>query len=193
MQAIPHYPAQALETDEATWALFREGNREALGQLYFRYFRLLVQYGSGITSDRGLVRDCIHDIFVELWNRRRHLAMPRSVKAYLLVSVRRKLLRAVRRARFISSPVDNDDSQLVVESKEAQMIRDQHTADQHEMLRQAMLRLTRRQREAIYLRYYANLSYAEITAVMKISSDAIYNLVSNAIDALQQHMPVITR
>lgn len=193
MQAVSHDLTQVPVTDENVWLQFRDGDRDALGQIYFRYFRLLVQYGSGITTDRGLVRDCIHDLFVDLWSHRLRLAIPRSVKAYLLISVRRKVLRVVRRQRRLTPATGDQPDDFFVESREDQLIRDQMVDDQKAMLQQAMTRLTRRQREAIYLRYYASLSYAEISQVMKISADAIYNLVSNAIDVLQQQMPVMSR
>jgi RNA polymerase sigma factor (sigma-70 family) len=193
MQALSNELTLAAPTDQRAWMLFREGDREALGLLYHRYFKLLMQYGAGVTSDRALVRDCIHDIFVEIWNKKHNLAVPRSVKAYLIVSVRRKLLRMIRRERSAREDFDVLPDILLVESKEEQMIRDQSIADRQTIVRHAISKLTRRQREAIYLRFYADLSYAEITGIMKISSDAIYNLVSGALDALQRHVPALLR
>ena len=48
--------------------------------------------------------------------------------------------------------------------------------------------LTRRQKEVIYLKFYANLSYPEIAGKMAISTDSIYNLVSKAIDNMQSEL-----
>jgi RNA polymerase sigma factor (sigma-70 family) len=50
--------------------------------------------------------------------------------------------------------------------------------------------LTKRQQEAIYLKFYSNLSYKEVAAIMSISVDSIYNLISKAIDSLQHEIKV---
>jgi RNA polymerase sigma factor (sigma-70 family) len=80
------------------------------------------------------------------------------------------------------------DIQLV-DSKEDELISDQYIKDQENAIKAAMASLTKRQQEAIYLKYYTNLSYAEIVSVMNISADAIYNLISKAIDVLQKEVP----
>lgn len=45
--------------------------------------------------------------------------------------------------------------------------------------------LTKRQREALFLKFYANLSYTEIAGMMAISTGSIYNLISKSIDSMQ--------
>jgi len=45
--------------------------------------------------------------------------------------------------------------------------------------------LTRRQREAIYLRFYQNLSYDEIAKLMTMKVESVYNVISKAISLLK--------
>jgi RNA polymerase sigma factor (sigma-70 family) len=52
----------------------------------------------------------------------------------------------------------------------------------------ALRTLTKRQQEAIYLKFYSNLSYKEVASIMSISVDSIYNLISKAIDSLQHEL-----
>jgi len=173
------------ESDEVIWSAFRNNNKEAFAVIYYRFFKLLLQRGLQISSDRELVKDCIHDLFVEIWKNKSNLATPVSVKAYLIASVQRKILRHIKKNRTLR----NETSRIpmeVVHSKEDQMISDQHTEHQKCMVSRAINSLTRRQKEAIQLKFYANLSYEEIAGMMKINTDSIYNLVSKAIDSLQQ-------
>lgn len=177
------------ESDEMIWCAFRGGDKEALAVLYYRYFKILIDYGNRISHDKALVKDCIHDLFIEIWNSKENLALPRSVKAYLLTCIQRKLNRYINRKRVAQVEVNRLPDVQLVDSKEDELISDQHTRDQESAIKAAIGRLTKRQQEAIYLKFYANLSYAEIVSVMNISADAIYNLVSKAIDVLQREVP----
>jgi RNA polymerase sigma factor (sigma-70 family) len=73
----------------------------------------------------------------------------------------------------------------VVECREDQMIEDQIQLEQNHLVNKALHVLTKRQQEAIYLKFYCNLSYKEVAATMSIGVDSIYNLISKAIDDLQ--------
>jgi RNA polymerase sigma factor (sigma-70 family) len=177
------------ESDEMIWWAFKDGDKEALAALYYRYIKVLIECGNRISHDKDLVKDCIHDLFIEIWNSKENLSVPRSVKAYLLICVQRKIVRYNSRKRMAQVEVYKLPDTQLVDSKEDELILDQHSKDQQDALRLAMGSLTRRQREAIHLKFYANLSYTEIVAIMNISADAIYNLISKAIDILQKEVP----
>lgn len=179
-------------SDEDVWrSAFQHDSRQALATLYYRYFKFLKVYGQKVLTDHDAVKDSIQDLFVEMWNHRERLAIPRSVKAYLLVSLQRKLVRYKK--KMLKSPLQVyalPDTELV-HSKEDELIHEQNLADKQRTLKIAIESLTKRQQEAIHLKFYANLSYEEIVEVMNISADAIYNLVSKAIDSLQKQVPNI--
>jgi len=173
------------ECDEVIWNALRNNNKEAFAVIYYRFFKVLLQRGLQISSDRELVKDCIHDLFVEIWETKMNLATPLSVKAYLIVSLQRKIIRQLRKFRFQKTEIDRLPIEFAY-SKEDQLISEQHIHDQQCMVSRAVNSLTKRQKEAIQLKFYVNLSYEEIAGIMKISTDSIYNLVSKAIYNLQQ-------
>jgi predicted DNA-binding protein YlxM (UPF0122 family) len=47
--------------------------------------------------------------------------------------------------------------------------------------------LTRRQEEGIFLRYFEDLNFHQIAAVMNVSKQAVYNLISIALDELKTY------
>ena len=56
--------------------LFQEmknGNREAYAQIYQLYFTNLYEYGLWLASEKDLVMDSIHDLFVKIWTKRNDL------------------------------------------------------------------------------------------------------------------------
>jgi len=177
------------ESDEMIWWAFKDGDKDALATLYYRHIKVLIDRGSKISHDKDLVKDCIHDLFIEIWNNKENLSVPRCVRAYLLICVQRKIIRYKNRKRLAQVEVHKLPDTQLVDSKEEELIREQHSKDQQDTLNLAMASLTRRQREAIQLKFYANMSYTEIVAIMNISADAIYNLISKAIDILQREVP----
>ena len=174
-----------VKNDEAVWSMFKRGDKEAFAILYQRHFKMLFQYGTKLADDSDLVKDCVHDVFVDLWKRKANLADPKSVKAYLLSAMQHKLIRQLSRARSRQNKITPSDTPDLVRCREDQMIEDQIELEQNYVVNKALQVLTKRQREAVYLKFYCNLSYKEVAASMSISVDSIYNLISKAIDDLQ--------
>jgi RNA polymerase sigma factor (sigma-70 family) len=173
------------ECDEVIWNALRNNDKEALAVIYYRFFNLLLRRGLQISNDRELVKDCIHDLFLEIWINKTKLTTPLSVKAYLIVSIQRKLMRKLKKHRSQQTEIEKLPIE-VVSSKEDQIISEQQINEQQTLVSRAVNSLTKRQKEAIQLKFYSNMSYEEIAGMMKISTDSIYNLVSKAINNLQK-------
>jgi len=171
-------------TDEAVWHSFKQGDKQAYAVLYQRYFDVLYRYSMRITADRELVKDCIHDVFITIWKNRDNLSQPNSVKAYLLSTIQRKLKRQTIRLRSQQTNIDKLQTPLMSNCHEHQMIEDQTEAEQKHIVEKALGTLTKREREAIYLKFYGNLSYKEAADTMAIGVDSIYNLISKSIEKL---------
>ncbi|MCC6290409.1 MAG: sigma-70 family RNA polymerase sigma factor [Chitinophagaceae bacterium] len=173
-------------SDGELWQDFKNGDKQAFAFLYHRYCNILLQNALGICNDKEMVKDCIHDLFMTIWKNRQRLNIPRSVKAYLLRSVQRKIIRQLKKSRshFVAYAAQYMEAD-VVHSIEKKIIADQLYQRQKQYIIKAIEALSRRQKEAVYLKFYANLSYPEIAGKMAISTDAIYNLISKAIDNMQ--------
>jgi RNA polymerase sigma factor (sigma-70 family) len=177
-----------LKNDEAIWSIFKKGDKQAFAMLYQRYFKMLFQYGTKMADDSDLVKDCIHDLFIDLWKNKENLTDPKSVKAYLLSALQHKLIRQLTRVRSRQNEITQMKLSGVVECREDQIIEDQIITEQNYIVSKAVLGLTKRQQEAIYLKFYSNLSYKEVASIMSISVDSIYNLISKSIDSLQHEL-----
>jgi RNA polymerase sigma factor (sigma-70 family) len=131
-----------------------------------------------------LVKDCIHDVFVDLWKKKENLAHPKSVKAYLLSAVQHRMVRQLSRTRSRQQQLKCIEMPVAVECKEHELIEDQIQLEQNYTVSKALRALTKRQQEAVFLKFYGNLSYKEVAETMSISVDSVYNLISKAIDEL---------
>src|SRR5687768_2933127 len=77
-----------VEKDADLWAAMKDGSREALNSLFEKYATSLYRYAKSISRDQALIADCIQDLFIELWIKRNTISDVRSIKSYLIKSVR---------------------------------------------------------------------------------------------------------
>jgi RNA polymerase sigma factor (sigma-70 family) len=164
----------------------------ALDAIYFRYVDDLFDYGMKIVKNGSIVEDTIQDIFVDLWDKRDTLDSIEYLKTYLLVALKRRLLRKVERLRK-SSSFDSVDEicanqfhlQLVVEPE---IYKELEQNDNKRKIQTALDKLTPRQREVIFLKYYQYLSYSEISDILEIEIKAVYKLMARALEALKENI-----
>lgn len=177
-----------LTDDEQLWQAVRAGDEEAFGCLYRRYFRDLFHYGRQFLRDEEAVNDAIQDLFVDLWRNRRSLSPARSVKFYLMASLRRKIHRSLRPERFQETDWGNLPESLLPVQSSAEI---DFTAQEEHFLQTQKLndwlgQLPPRQREALVLRFYHDLEYAEIAALLAIGEQTSRNLVQKALYTLRK-------
>jgi len=180
------------QTDEArTWQAFREGSREAFAVIYEKHYYALFNYGSKISSDRAVVKDSIQNLFVKLWKTKEKLGTPTSIKFYLFKALRRMLIDELTQKNShlhkLNVP-ENYDFEITL-SPEVTMMNDQAERERRAFMINALQVLTKKQKEAIFLKFYDQLSYEEVASVMSMSTKAVYNLIARAIDTLKKHTP----
>lgn len=179
-------------SDVTLWNTFREGDRKAFEALYKRYFNVLYDYGMRHIREQDLTIDCLQDFFLYLWNHRQNLGEARSVKFYLISSFRRRLFRYLekeRNLRYRSSTFSVGQPLPVEASEEARIIRTEVEASQVHQVAQLLNRLTPRQREIVYLRYFDGLSPREIGETMGLSYQTVVNHLCEGMKSLRQVAP----
>ncbi len=170
----------------STWQRLREGDKSALEAIYRSQVAALLQYGLKFTSDQSLVEDCLHDLFVRLWQNRAKLGDTTSVEAYLFASLRRAIIRELKKGQRFDAPEREDDPRFGAELAVDTMITDQEISDeQAQRLKAAFSKLSDRQREAVYLRYYQEMEYEAICAAMDINYQSVRNLVAAGLRSLR--------
>ena len=83
---------------EADWMQRLQHNDEkALASLMEMYYDDLYNYASRFTKDDGLIKDCIQEVFISLWQRRETAETILSPKYYLLRAIKNKVLKAIHK------------------------------------------------------------------------------------------------
>lgn len=169
--------------DIVLWESFRKGDKEAFASLFRGHYETMFRYGSRFTADTELLEDCIQELFIELWKARSDTPV-HSVRAYLLKSLKYKLLKSFRqKGKWLPLTAGADIS--FEWSHEQFLINRQEDEEKRLRVVKALGQLSNRQKEIIYLKYYQNLSYEEVSEIMNINYQVARNLLYQAIRSLK--------
>ncbi|HEY0108753.1 MAG TPA: sigma-70 family RNA polymerase sigma factor [Fibrella sp.] len=179
-------------SDAELWNDFVTGNRAAYACMYERYAKTLYNYGYKIAQNRQLTEDCLQDLFLTILETRDRLSRTDSIKFYLMRSLRREIVRRLQsEQRF--DPTAAADRPDVLDFQvefhyEPTWLDSQISADRSAALLVELNALPPRQKEALFLKYFDNLSYEEIAGVMNIEQSSAYKIIYKAIAALQKRV-----
>lgn len=194
-----HPESKPAQPDGLLWQQLKRGSELALGKLINRYFNPLLNYGHKFIRperrpDEAFVKDCVQEVFIEIWNRRDRISTPDSVRAYLLSSVRKRVLREGYRQQIIRDDEPSDlenNGNLIDFSPEWTVIEQESLAETTQRMAEALAKLPKRQREVIYLRYYQNLERDEIADIMNVNPQSVSNLLQAAYAAIRENWPTL--
>jgi RNA polymerase sigma factor (sigma-70 family) len=178
-------------SDSILWNKLRLGDEEAFSSLFERYYSTLVNYGKTLMTGEDRVKDCVQDVFVDIWSYRYKLNEAIVVKAYLLSSVRKRIARLHNREHIFSNIKNIDSLDFLFDfSIEDRLIADETTAKKVEQLNKSINQLSNRQKEAIYLRYHQGLTVDQVAEVLNLNYQSTKNLLHRAILQLRKDFPI---
>ncbi len=149
-----------------------------LAALYREQYRSLVRLASILVDDVGTCEEIVQEAFVQVWRRGGGARGPEKAPAYLRSAVlngARSHLRkrAVRRRHIATAPEPAG-------SAESTAVRH----DESRIVLRELRALPDRQREVLTLRYYLDLSEAEIAATLGISAGSVKTHAHRGLAAL---------
>jgi RNA polymerase sigma factor (sigma-70 family) len=128
-------------------------------------------------GDRVAAEDVVQDAFLGLYRHWDGLADPGKALTYVRSAVLNRCRNALRQRHH---DVRRDDALVVVESAEATVL----VGEEHQLVLAAIRALPDRQREALVLRFYLELSEDETARAMGISKGTVKSATSRAVAAL---------
>lgn len=166
-----------------SWIDFIHGDQHAFEAIYREHIDELYAFGIKFHSDKDTVLDCIHDLFVSLYNNPK-IAKDVQVKYYLFSSLRRRLLRAkVDGDKF--SELRVEDILNVGTNVEIEWIKNEKMTIDVERVKRQIEKLPKRQREVLFLKYFTEFTYDEIASMMAVSVETCRTLSYRAIKQLK--------
>lgn len=152
---------------------------QAVTELYTAHYRPLVRVATLILRDVSEAEEVVQDAFVAMHGRWHRLRDPDRAVGYLRQSVVNACRSRLRhRAVELRHPPLPPPDVISAESSALAAI-------ERESVRAALAQLSERQRTAIVLRYYADLSEAQVAEAMGISAGSVKTHTSRAMSALR--------
>lgn len=173
------------------WEAVRRDDPGAYAQVHAILYPLLYRYALAILSDEALAEDAVQEVFIRIWSKKASIGTTRNLRAFFFTALRRHCLNQLRSLRMLQVlPSPGPDIEF---SPEDILISEESREIRRETITRYLNQLPRRQKEAVYLRYYEALSYEEIAVIMKVNYQSVVNLVFKAIARLREwlgHMPL---
>ena len=175
--------------DSKLWTQIKEGERAGLKALYIKYTQELFRLGMSIKGDRSLVKDCIQEVFLKIWQYRHTIKATDNVKLYLFKCLSNKIHKEIgkdkkRYANLIPEMEENlgDDGEMDFGNSN----------EKGKLLAEVLNSLPARQHEVIQLLYFENHSYEDTSVIMGINVQSVYTLAWKAIASLKKGFALIS-
>jgi RNA polymerase sigma-70 factor (sigma-E family) len=155
---------------------------QALTSLYAAHYTGLVRLAALLVRNSGEAEEIVQDAFVAMHGRWSRLREPDKAAGYLRrtvvnnarSSLRRHAVADKHRASLVDVPASADHAALAAEARSVVIA--------------ALHLLPQRQREVLVLRYYGDLSEADIAATLRISRGAVKSHASRGVAALRSSL-----
>ena len=128
---------------------FEEGDTTAFSKLYDLNVNLLFSYGCKLTTDRELLKDCIHDVFVKMYTKKEELKHVENFKSYLFISLRNRLCDEVRKRLYVSDAKVEELNPVSCEDVENNYLEREREHVNNKLVKHLLAQLSPRQREAL--------------------------------------------
>jgi len=176
--------------DTACWSRLKKGDPQALGYLYDTYADKLFTSALRMTTDRELAKDCIQEVFIELWNYRNTLGDIIHSYSYLIKVMRSILFKKLKKENRISrSPLDESFA-FSEQSIEDIIISADIDKEKKSRLHRALSNLTSRQKLVLEMRFYQGLSYDQIADKLSMNYQSVNNLAFRTILRLRNQLHI---
>lgn len=169
------------------WISICNENREALSNVYHLMYPKLLAFGLKQVGSKELIKDSIQDLFLNIWEHRKNLSSVHNVESYLYLSLKHKIFENLKRQKsidhrnrsYIDNTLDNKD-----DNQETLIYSDQFINILRNYIH-VLNKLTYRQKQIIYLKYYEGLSTNEISYTLNIRTQSVYNYLHESMKKIR--------
>lgn len=153
------------------------GNVDSFMELCRRHYPALVAVAHAVLHDGHLAEDAAQESLAKACRSLPNLTKPACFASWVTTICRNQALDLARRSDRVESLGERDIAAEAVEPE-----------SDSEAVRGAIAELPQEGREAVYLRYYAGLSYEQMCAVLGVSPQAVNGRLRRARQAIREYL-----
>ena len=166
----------------------QEGDEHFFNLIFGKYRNQLFAYLYKITKSKELSEEIVLDVFLKLWHGREAITEIQNFEAFLYKVAHNKAIdffRAAKRSQALQQALweaiteapaaDNADNRLIFKNTDA-------------LIKEAINQLSPQRKKVFELRHYEDLSYAEIAATLKLSSNTVRNHLAASLQFIRDYL-----
>lgn len=172
---------------------FDEFNKDAFELTFKTFFPGLCSFAYKYVHDFDMSKSIVHDVFVNMWEKRATIDRSKSVKSYLFTSVRNRCFNYLRdQKKFDSSEIKLDE---VSDNSDQTGSDEMEAAELAATIQKALSQLPEKCREVFKLNRFEGLKYKEIADQLHISVKTVEAQMTKALKllrtSLKDYLPLI--
>lgn len=165
---------------------YKKLDHKAFEELFREYFSPLCAFARKFVYDTDTAKEIVHDVFLNLWEKKDQLDSEKSIKSYLFTSVNNRCLNYIRDNKKF------DHSELSIEMLEKQGDIDSSDkmveAETEIRIKKALDKLPEKCREVFELSRFEELKYSEIADKLGIAIKTVEAQMSKALKILREEL-----
>ena len=191
----PSDPISASDSDAEDVALLgriREGDRDALQQLYRKYYQPLLGFTYRLTGRLDLAEETVNDVMLVVWKDAGAFEGRSRVATWVMGIAYRKSMKLAERARRWYHRFAAADFGTSIE-RAAPGAEHTEQTELEDLLEQALRALPAEQRAVVELTYYFGCSYEEIASIVDCPVNTVKTRMFHARGKLRTLLPRLGR
>lgn len=171
--------------DKEILVALKFNDKKIFENIYDTYSNELLNFIVRFTKDKQTSEDILHEIFMDLWNRRQTLEIKSNFKNYLYSSAKYAVLTYVRSEKVKQKYAEHFNLFLAQTSLNSTYdISD--LSDLNNIISLCLEKLPKKCREAFYLSRFKHKSIQEIAIEMNISTRTVENYITIGIKTIRK-------
>lgn len=169
-------------TDDDLFLMYREGQAEAFDVLFDRHYLSVYNFARMMVRDAGGAEEVLQDTFLAVARTARTYQPRGHFRTWLLRIVRNRCMNRLEAQRVRREILAEDPDGLVLQypSREPSPPQQVLAGEQTALVRRAMRALPDRQREAIALYAFEQMTYQQIADVLDLPINTVKTLIHRA-------------
>lgn len=178
--------------DKFVWKSLKEGDINAFSVLFEHFYPKLHNYGLKISKNVAVTEDTLQDFFLYIYEHRENLSDLDKIAPYLFTSYKRFLLKVLNKNGKLNKTDFAFENIIDVEFTAEEVMTNQENVNfKNKNLSILLNKLPKRQKEAIYLKYYSGLKTKEISEIMNVNYQSAVNLIYKALNNLKEDISIL--
>jgi len=188
MKANSNFPQKEAISDEQIATSVQKGNLEDFGELVLRYGKKIQNYLFRFIQTKEEVEDLTQDIFLKAYSNILSFNPKKKFTPWLYQIAHNELVNYLRKKHYLSTKfIDLDLDILAAKSvSKDDILKDLENNLKFELIDKNLNKLNFKYRQPFVLFFYENLSYQEISDILKIPISTVGTRIKRAKEIIKK-------